>query len=1203
MAELITSADVAALDNHALRRVLNALLQAEADLHGVPLTDLDTTLRENDPDAGIDARIRWKTQHEVLRDGENVVQYKSGKLTEKNLRDEFAKPGVQDALKRGGHYILMVGHAYGVPARDKRAEILRELCAAAGIDPGHCRLAFGDHIARWVSRFPSLVIRKEFDKGLPGFATVEDWQHLPDFGIPFRSDKGRDEIINEVRSFVAVGSEDNILRIEGEAGVGKSRLALEALNVPGIAQRTMYAWDAANWGVIDLLSAVQSLPQATAVIVVDECDREQQEVLRPYVAITAGRVRLICVGAAVTPYEPPRGLAKVFRVKRLADDEIREILTTVQAGAPREVVDVTVRLAEGMVKLAIFIADTLVKAPNLALTDLVNIPNVQTFLQRFVDPNTFKGLQALSLLARTGWADEVRVEAESVAKVVGVAFVDLQAAVKRLKDRGVVLPRGRYLYVSPDLLAISAAAHLWDERGPDLIQVVADLPGPGPRRQLLIRLAMMAEHPPVRGAVAQLLGTEGLYKTLADLDKPFLSEVFRFLASALPESAVKTLERLLGTASDAELLGFKEGRRHVMWAIESLLRWPETSLAAARVLRRLALAENESIGNNATGVFASYFFSFLSGSPIPLRERLKLVWDLIDENTPQSRELAVKATSAALSFHEIRMGDDTNAFSRRPYPKEWQPKTWPELWDARRLAVSQLLRIVASGADQASRLAREALIQSVFTLIRHGQAQDAVGVLAGVVPESDAERLQLLEAAERLKREAGEALGESQREQLQKVIESTFGASYFGRLRRWVGHRLPSDFDLEGKKGYVTADQKTVELADEGFRNGVSDEELKWLASTEAEHVWVFGKKLGELDNNETFLHRIIPVSSNDLNAMLLGSYLVGHASAVGDDRFHQILDDLAKDNPVLAFTATWRGQPSERSGNRVIRLMESGSVQQHLFRALMYGGWVTSLPDDLALKIIQVLAGADPKLTNEAVLFLLDQLVARRPQLVHGAGELIWEALESTPTELGPHGQWLWGQLAGKAAGLDPARMADLCLARMRADNSPHLSNDPVVVALSTATNLDPEGVWEKVGKVLLHKEAFAFRLLLSLERWYGELIPVDSLLRWAKEHTPIAPLLAARLLTVGAPLSERARRLLLEFPDDERILHAFAANLQTGTWVGSMSSHDERILATVQLWQKDDDPRVRAYAERFAHELAKRIDKEKILEEENFF
>jgi hypothetical protein len=87
------------------------------------------------------------------------------------------------------------------------------------------------------------------------------------------------------------------------------------------------------------------------------------------------------------------------------------------------------------------------------------------------------------------------------------------------------------LYVSPDLLAIEAAADLWDEKRAELIDVVLALK-PAPRRQLLRRLAVMSEHAEVRKAVARILSRDGLYPTLKELDKPFLAEIFRFLSRA-----------------------------------------------------------------------------------------------------------------------------------------------------------------------------------------------------------------------------------------------------------------------------------------------------------------------------------------------------------------------------------------------------------------------------------------------------------------------------------------------------------------------------------------------------------------------------------------------------------------------------------------------------------------------------------------------
>ena len=115
---------------------------------------------------------------------------------------------MQDVLKHAGYYVLAVSHAYVTRSRDGRRELLGRLCSEAGIDASHCTIIFGDHIARWISRFPSIVIRREFNKGLPGFSTVEDWQQQPLFRIPFHSDKGRDEIIREVHSFVSDNSEE-----------------------------------------------------------------------------------------------------------------------------------------------------------------------------------------------------------------------------------------------------------------------------------------------------------------------------------------------------------------------------------------------------------------------------------------------------------------------------------------------------------------------------------------------------------------------------------------------------------------------------------------------------------------------------------------------------------------------------------------------------------------------------------------------------------------------------------------------------------------------------------------------------------------------------------------------------------------------------------------------------------------------------------
>jgi hypothetical protein len=56
---LIDGKGVQGLNDQEFRAVLNALFNPEAGRHCIPLLGLDLTTRQTDPDAGIDARVKW----------------------------------------------------------------------------------------------------------------------------------------------------------------------------------------------------------------------------------------------------------------------------------------------------------------------------------------------------------------------------------------------------------------------------------------------------------------------------------------------------------------------------------------------------------------------------------------------------------------------------------------------------------------------------------------------------------------------------------------------------------------------------------------------------------------------------------------------------------------------------------------------------------------------------------------------------------------------------------------------------------------------------------------------------------------------------------------------------------------------------------------------------------------------------------------
>lgn len=1200
---LITGKTVSNLGHEQFRKVLNTLLIVEANVKKVPLLSLDISCSDTDPDGGVDAKVQWPPglNHDVLKDGETVLQYKSGKISLKQLKTEFNKPGVRKVLRAGGRYVMMVGNDYvGKRAAELRQE-LKNLCRNRRLPIKKCEILFGSQIARWICRHPSVAIMPELGKGYPAFVTVAGWLQQRELQNPWKPDAARTEIIDKVKSFVRRETSSYVLRIEGPAGVGKTRIALESVQENGMQESTIYTPNADAPSVIELLTLIQGDPATTATVVIDECDRETQGILKAYAAIAQGRLRLLCVGPADVLSQAPILSPEVFVLLPLSEEKIREILSESFGTITREISELAVRLAGGYVKLALFITEHLQRHKGLQPADLAKIDDVRTFLKRFVEPKTQKALQLLSILSRVGWEDEVADESKALAAFFGVDFYDFRAGANALQEQGVVVPRGRYLYVSPDLLAISAAAELWDVRGADLIEVVTTLPREGARRALLRRLASIGPQPTVRQAVEKLLGTEGLFTSLSDLDDKFRSEAFSILASALPEAAIEVLDRLVNVASREDLQSFKDGRRQIVWSIESLLRWPNTSMSAARSLLNLSLSENETWGNNATGIFCEYFNLRLSRSPIPYLQRLVLIDELMSQNSdPQSRLLATKAAKAGLNRFETRSGGNIDHYSGRTFPDEWQPRTVKELHDAREGVVERLVRI-AQDDDEAAKEARNALIDGVFTLMGDRMSDQAVRVLETLSPHTDKERRAIVDVCSRFERDLKDRLSGEHIRRLEAVKTKIFDNNYSDQLKRWIGRRLHTDFNAQDPSGYQEADAIVRALAEEGLKNGITDPEIEWLVSPEAENIWEFGFRLGQIDTGETFLDRITAKSPEDVNGLLLASYLRGQANVKGEEFRERFLDKLSEPRPLLAFACTWRGGASQHGLNRILGLIETRRIPAESLGYLAYGGWTHTLSDEDINRLVNVMLDSKSSTILDSASSILMGLAARRPESIDKIEPTIWRLIEIHP---GRDWNWQWGQLVAGIVDRDPKRVVQIVKKFFESDRFVPIESDETMKALRLATDRDPAGAWDVIGEALLKDDEVGMRLGISLSKWYGELIPRNILLFWAKNNQPRGPWIVSRILVVNdSPMPERARDLIIAFPTDAKVKNQFEVSLQTGMSVGPLSGRIGSDLAIAESWAEDPSPIIRSWAQQLVKGIKTRLKQVKRLEEEEEF
>jgi len=79
-----------------------------------------------------------------------------------------------------------------------------------------------------------------------------------------------------------------------------------------------------------------------------------------------------------------------------------------------------------------------------------------------------------------------------------------------------------------------------------------------------------------------------------------------------------------------------------------------------------------------------------------------------------------------------------------------------------------------------------------------------------------------------------------------------------------------------------------------------------------------------------------------------------------------------------------------------------------------------------------------------------------------------------------------------------------------------------------------------------------------------------------------------------------ERARAVLTNFPDDERVESRIAGNLVSGFFHGNISDRIKGHLEIARKWAEDSHPRIRKFANRLITGLEEDLSRHLIYEQE---
>ena len=859
---------------------------------------------------------------------------------------------------------------------------------------------------------------------------------------------------------------------------------------------------------------------------------------------------------------------------------------------------------------------------------------------------TKKVLTGLSLFDKIGYAsEELRKEARWLSKYIGVEWNDFQNTVAEQQERGLI--RGAYyLYVTPFILKQRLFAEHWQSRGFSDADILRDFWNNIPndlRDGLLERfvssIAYLREDSQGLRLVQDILGPTGPFSN-EDMFKSSLgAKFFLALAQASPSAALTRLKATIGNWSKDDLLQFTTGRREVIYALERIAVWREHFPDAARLLLKLADAENETWSNNASGVFAELFT--LAPGPVapteaPPSERFPVLKEALYSESQTTRAIALSACDKALGNDWRRiMGAESQGF--RIEPKLWTPKPNHEIIDAWE-QIWQLLR------DRIRTLSYAEAEQAADTLLRHSrfllQKESIADMVIKAIDDlldnqNDGLKKCAIRSLHTILELDSDKLSPSDLQRLEALRDGIDGMDYHSRMIRYVATRTDEEF-------YETSlNERRQEQIDRLARESLVapdflQAELAWLMAPGASYGGNFGYALAKMDNGFTMLNDLISAQRGIETGGDLW-FLSGYIRYIAEEylgKWEREIELLAQSSDTQKWVAelTYRsGTPSEQSAERILRMARDGVIGHQDFNMFIYGGlgglssnavrsWVEFLleKEDIGsvsvaanifnLYFVQRNSDAKPPAPSDLALSLLTNKVWFQQQERRSFKAIdiyAWSEIANALISRRPETSLILAERMVEAFGVAGSIMGS--------------ATDAALDVLDNIMEKFPIEVWDMISERLAGK--FDVRAY-SISQWLSGSfrsfthqgnasassplmhVPTQNIWEWMdgdlENRASKVALVVPKDLFHDADRKCLARELLAKYGDREDVQSYFAANYGNGGYAGPESAYIESVIDSLNEFKRyETHPNVLGWVEMYVGSLRSQIKQAEMREE----
>ena len=1247
----VTGEHVVALTERLFPQLLRRLLSAEAQANDLPSDGIHVAGNIHAPDGGEDGHISWtggpdRTQFLPSRNCQ--FQLKASAISPAvAARDVLTGGGnvkdmVRTQVEAGGHYIMLTTRRYSRREIGRREAAVLKAIRGSGlaVADDQMQVRDADQIATWVTGHPAVAtwLRELTQPGTGG--PFRSWDHWAGRSEHDGSPWVEDERLPRLRDWLLerAGDVRSSAWVVGRVGVGKSRLVNEALspsddNGPiacSPSDLVLYAVES-EIGAQAIYSAVQSLSDAgtRALVVVDDCTNRTRAVLTGMVSRQSSRASLITISDHV-PGESSDGAT--FEVEQASTSVIEAIIARAAPALPPEDDHRLVQFSNRLPEIAIRISQSWGTADSLARATDADLVDAYVLGQESGNRDLL--LKSARLLAAFGAVRVSPPEHDQLPAVAslgsGLTETDLRFAVDELARRSAFRRRGRLVVSQPLPIALKLADRQWRAWGPaQWDSLLTGSVDPGLQVRAAKQLAFLNEFDISRRVLDHVCRTGGPFAGLTGITARGRSEVMSSLAEIDAERVGRQIENCLRGIGNLEQI--RGGiRRQLVLGLEKVAFHPDAFEVGARLLLRLAAAENETCSNNATGQFAALFPMILGNTAADGDVRLAFLDEAAEEATTErdaaQQAVIVDALAAGCETRGFRRMMGPEAHGSRPALRPWVPPNGEAAKAYVTGCVERLTRFAALNSSVGVK-ARAELGSRLRSLIAWGLLEIVEPATHRVLRSVDVWPEAVGSLGRFLALDAQHA-NDGVVDRVESLMAELQPASLQSRARFLITE-TPRDYLMDRERDYAATHKRQTEAARTLAADFSADpkqlmEMLPEFSRGRQGLAFGFGEALAEVSDApqswlEPLISALMETQNSDRNYSLFCGYAIG--SAKNEPHTAQPLKQRIAHSPELAPAlpvVCWHLGITPEDIQLAIGVIHRGYLDPHQLSPWCMGG---------------VLA----KVAAPSVAGLLDELFDHSGEAFAVGMDLIgmyahgrYDVLE----ELRPQVLWAakcvsrWDQMPGETMGAhhfnevmtwilnkgrqDPdARTVALDLSRALIDGNQRIDDSFIRPLLPRLLSGFPEIAWSLIGQAIVsdRKRAWQLEYVLGSSFSFDNeanpailRLPEEVLFAWCHAHPDTAPAFAAAVLPVLAPqpsesphhgLHPVTARLLDSFGDRQPVLDALASNISTFGWTGSVVPYFARYEEPLQALFDHHQVRVRLWARRMLKQVRSEMDR----------